>query len=166
KPEPPVPRDWTMSTPACLCQQYLSSFRELDESDTNLVLADTVTIAQVEEVIPSPKLDSGVQREKFFEPALLRNDTLTPIDSSSNYLSDMFQGGIEEFMAGYYASTPDGGTGHGSLMEMVTTPTNKPPLQTASASLRSNLGQENDEQHPAGRPDETTLFFSDLEKAF
>ncbi|KAG9186433.1 hypothetical protein G6011_09541 [Alternaria panax] len=28
------------------------------------------------------------------------------------------------------------------------------------------MGQENDDQHPAGRPDETTLFFSDIERAF
>lgn len=166
KTEPPGPPDWTMSTPACLCQQHLSSLWELDESGTNFVLADTVNIARAEEVIPSPKLDSGVQRERFFEPALLRSDNLTPIDSSSDYLSDIFQGGIEEFMVGYHASTPNGGTGQSSLMEMVTTPTNTPPSSTDPASLRSNMGQENDEQHPAARPDETTLFFSDVERAF
>ena len=166
KPEPQGPPDWTMSTQVCLCQQHSGSFWGLDESGINFLLADTVNIARTEETIPTPKLDSGVQMESFFEPGLLRNDTLTPIDSSSNYLSDMFQGEAEGLMSGYCASTLDGRTRQGSMREMVATPTNTPPLPTNSASPRSNMGQENDEQHPTGRSDGTILFFSDIEKAF
>jgi hypothetical protein len=69
-------------------------------------------------------------------------------------------------MASYYVSTLDGRTGQGSLIEMVTTPTNTPPLPTDSAPLRSNTGQEDDKQHPTGSLDGTTLFFSNIEKAF